>query len=205
MIKTVLTQEWGCRYPIVNASMTPAATGTLARAVSEAGGFGMIGVNESWTGADIRRECATARQGDRSLRFGIGFFGWALERSPDLLDVAIAQRPFLISISFIDVAPYAPKIKNTGILLAAQVQTRRDAQTALLGGIDVLIAQGTEAGGHTGDVSTLTMMQIALSMSDKLFSSREGSLLRKVWPASLPRAPRGRGSGPPSYWPEKRM
>lgn len=147
--------------------MTPAATGTLARAVSEAGGFGMIGVNESWTGADIRRECATARQGDRSLRFGVGFFGWALERSPELLDVAIEERPFLISVSFIDIAPYAQKVKNAGIILAAQVQTGHDAQLALRGGIDVLIAQGTEAGGHTGDVSTLTMLQIALSISDK--------------------------------------
>lgn len=167
MLQTLLTQAWGCRYPIINASMTPAATGNLARAVSQAGGFGMIGVNESWREEDVRRECAAARQGDRSLRFGVGFFGWALERSPELLDVAVAQRPFLISISFIDVAPYAARIKSAGILLAAQVQTRRDAELALRSGVDFLIAQGTEAGGHTGDVSTLTMLQIALSISDK--------------------------------------
>ncbi|MEO7039938.1 MAG: nitronate monooxygenase [Candidatus Elarobacter sp.] len=167
MIKTLLTQSWGCTYPIVNASMTPAAGGLLARAVSEAGGFGMIGVNETWVGEDIRRECAIARTHDPSLRFGIGFFGWALERTPELLDVAIAQRPFLISISFLDVAPYEAKVHAAGIVLAAQVQTRRDAQAALHAGVDVLIAQGTEAGGHTGDVSTLTMLQIALTISEK--------------------------------------
>jgi len=167
MIKTLLTTGWGCTYPILNASMTPAATGLLARTVTGAGGFGMIGVNETWTGEDIRRECAIARQNDASLRFGIGFFGWALERSPDLLEVAIEQRPFLISISFIDVAPYAKQVHGAGIVLAAQVQTGRDARAALDGGVDVLIAQGTEAGGHTGDVSTLTMLQIALNITDK--------------------------------------
>ncbi len=167
MIKTVLTETWWCTYPIVNAPMTPAATGVLARTVSEAGGFGMIGVNETWTADDIRGECEIARENDSSLRFGIGFVGWVLEQNPGLLDVAIELKPFLISISFIDVAPYARKVHDAGILLAAQVQTRRDAEAALHGGVDVLVAQGTEAGGHTGDVSTLTILQIALATSDK--------------------------------------
>jgi len=167
MVKTFLTQKWGLRYPIINASMTPAAEGRLARAVSDAGGLGMIGVNETWTSADIDRECAVAREGNSTRRFGIGLFGWALEAHPELLDCAIAQKPFLISISFLDIAPYTTRVHDAGIFLAAQVQSRRDAEAALYGGVDVLIAQGTEAGGHTGDVSTLMMMQIALAMTEK--------------------------------------
>jgi len=167
MLKTFLTQAWGLRYPILNASMTPAAAGNLARAVTDAGGLGMIGVNETWTPADIERECAVAREGDQQRRFGIGLFGWALEARPELLDSAIAQKPFLISISFLDLAPYAQRVHDAGISLAAQVQSRRDAQAALRNGVDVLIAQGTEAGGHTGDVSTLLMLQIALELTEK--------------------------------------
>lgn len=167
MLKTALTELWGLRYPILNASMTPAAEGKLARAVSQAGGLGMIGVNETWTCADVDRQCAIAREGDAGRRFGIGLFGWALEAKPELLQRAIEQKPFFISISFVDITPYAGRVHEAGILLGAQVQTRADAQKALRGGVDVLIAQGTEAGGHTGDVSTLTMMQIALELTDK--------------------------------------
>src|SRR5271154_1120880 len=100
MISTFLTSQWGLRYPILNASMTPAADGALARAVSDAGGLGIIGVHQTWTSVDVVRECAIAR-GEGGRRFGIGLFGWALEAHPELLDFAIAARPFLISISFI--------------------------------------------------------------------------------------------------------
>ncbi len=167
MLKTFLTERWGLRYPILNASMTPAAGGALARAVSDAGGLGMIGVNETWTVGDVEAHCAVARAGNPARRFGIGFFGWGLERQPELLAAALAQMPFLISISFVDAAPYATCVHEAGIALAAQVQSRADAELALRAGVDVLIAQGTEAGGHTGDVSTLMMLQIALDLTDK--------------------------------------
>jgi nitronate monooxygenase len=166
MLKTPLTERWGLRYPIVNAPMTPAAGGTLARAVSDAGGLGMMGVSETWTAADLELHCRTARTDDPRRKFGIGFIGWALERQPNLLDTAIEQCPHLISISFLDPAPYARKIHANGILLAAQVQSRIDAEVALRAGADVLIAQGTEAGGHTGDVSTLLILQIVLGLTD---------------------------------------
>lgn len=163
MIKTFLTTNWGLKYPIVSASMTPAATGRLANAVSTAGGLGMIGVNESWSCEDIKRECAVARAGGKP--YGVGFFGWAMERDPALLQTAIEERPRFISISFIDVRPYARVVQEAGIALGAQVQTRTDASAALEAGVDVLIAQGTEAGGHTGEVSTLTLLQVALSIA----------------------------------------
>lgn len=167
MLKTPLTERWGLRYPIVNAPMTPAAGGTLARAVSDAGGLGMMGVSETWTAADIELHCRTARADDPGRKFGIGFIGWAIERHPELLDAAITQCPHLISISFVDAAPYASTIHANGILLAAQVQSRADAELALRAGADVLVAQGTEAGGHTGDVSTLLILQIVLGLTDR--------------------------------------
>jgi nitronate monooxygenase len=167
MLKTPLTQEWGLRYPLLNASMTPAAGGSLARAVSDAGGLGMFGVNEAWTAADIVLHARIARTDNPARKFGIGFIGWALERQPALLDAAIGECPHLISISFVDPTPYVEKIHANGIMLSAQVQSRADALVALRAGVDVLIAQGTEAGGHTGDVSTLMMLQIALSLTDK--------------------------------------
>ena len=53
MIATVLTELLGVRIPLVNAPMTPQAGGRLARAVSEAGAFGMVGIEEIDTAAAI--------------------------------------------------------------------------------------------------------------------------------------------------------
>jgi nitronate monooxygenase len=91
-----------------------------------------------------------------------------IERSPRLLDMAIAAKPKLISISFGDPAPYAKRVHDAGILLASQVQSRAWAQVALNAGADIIVAQGMEAGGHTGSAaSTLPLLQIVLEMTDK--------------------------------------
>lgn len=166
-MKTALTELLGIRIPILNAPMTPQAGGALARAVSQAGAFGMLGFDEDETEAQIAEQVAILSQAP-AVPFGIGLVAWVLERSPRLLDMAIAAKPKLISISFGDPAPYAKRVHDAGILLASQVQSRARAQTALDAGVDILVAQGTEAGGHTGSaVGTLPLLQIVLDMTDK--------------------------------------
>jgi nitronate monooxygenase len=165
-IRTALTELLDLRVPIVNAPMTPAAGGELARAVGDAGGFGMLGFDEDETEAELTEQVAILRRdGDRG--FGIGLAAWVIQRRPHWLDIAIAARPKLISISFGDATPYVAKIHAAGILASSQVQSRAWAQTALDAGIDILVAQGTEAGGHTGNVGTLPLLQIVLEMTDK--------------------------------------
>ena len=146
--------------------MTPQAGGALARAVSEAGGLGMLGFDEDESEAAIREQIELLKH-PHPVPFGIGLVAWVLERRPALLDIAIAAQPKLISISFGDPGPYAKRVHDAGILLCAQIQSRAWAQTALDGGVDILVAQGTEAGGHTGAVGTLPLLQIVLEMTDK--------------------------------------
>ena len=166
-METLLTRLLGTRVPIVNAPMTPQAGGALARAVSAAGAFGMLGFDEDETEAQIAEQIAILQQAP-AVPFGIGLVAWVLQRSPRLLDMAIAAKPKLISISFGDPAPYVQRVHGAGILLASQVQSRAWAQTALDAGVDVLVAQGTEAGGHTGSAAgTLPLLQIVLEMTDK--------------------------------------
>jgi nitronate monooxygenase len=160
---TALTELLGIRIPILNAPMTPQAGGTLAAAVSDAGGFGMLGFDEDEGEASIAAQAAML--GDRS--FGIGMSAWALDARPHLIDLAIRSRPKLLSISFGDPKPYVETLHAAGILVASQVQSRAWAQTALDAGVDVLVAQGGEAGGHTGSVGTMVLMQIVLGMTDK--------------------------------------
>lgn len=147
--------------------MTPQAGGQLARAVSQAGAFGMIGFDEDETEESISAQLAYL-QAQPAVLFGVGLVAWVLEKRPSLLDLALRAKPALIAISFGDPKPYAQRVHEAGILLASQVQDRRSAQTAIDAGADAIVAQGTEAGGHTGSaVSTLPLLQIVLEMTDK--------------------------------------
>nr|HET6904656.1 nitronate monooxygenase [Ktedonobacteraceae bacterium] len=162
MLQTYLTTSWGLRYPIIGAPMAYVGRGRLARAVSQAGGLGMIGIGSTESVEFLAREAAIAR-GTEQGRFGIGMHAWAMERRPDLLDAAIEANPFLISLSFGSPAPYVERLHQHGILLATQVNARAEAMQAARAGVDLIVVQGTEAGGHvTGQVSTLPLLQAVL-------------------------------------------
>ncbi len=162
MLHTYLTTTWHLRYPIIGAPMAYVGRGSLAHAVSQAGGLGMIGIGSSESVEFLTQEADIAR-GTEKTRFGIGMHTWAIEKRPDLLDAAIEAKPFLISISFGSVAPYVERIHRHGILLATQVNTRAEALQAEKDGVDLIVAQGPEAGGHvTGQVSTLPLLQTVL-------------------------------------------
>lgn len=161
MLHTFLTRKWGLRYPLIGAPMAGVAGGQLARAVTEAGGLGMIGVGSRDAVDFIAREAAIARGGDNT-RFGIGLMAWAIEARPELLEAAIDARPFVVSISFGPVAPYVERLHAADIRVATQVQDGATARAAAAAQVDLVAAQGTEAGGHTGRVGTLPLLQIVL-------------------------------------------
>jgi nitronate monooxygenase len=122
----------------------------------------MIGIGSTESVEFLAQQAAIARGNDRG-RFGIGMHTWAIEKRPDLLEAAIEAAPFIISISFGSPAPYVERIHRRGILLATQVNTRADAIQAERDGVDLIVAQGTEAGGHvTGQVATLPLLQAVL-------------------------------------------
>jgi nitronate monooxygenase len=162
MLYTYLTTTWGLRYPIVGAPMAYVGRGRLAHAVSLAGGLGMFGIGSTEAVEFLAQEAAVARGNDRA-RFGIGMHAWAVEKRPELLDAAIEARPFLISLSFGSAASYVERLHQHGILLATQVNSRAEAIQAEQDGVDLIVAQGVEAGGHvSGEVSTLPLLQAVL-------------------------------------------
>lgn len=164
-MRTALTRMLDVRFPVLNAPMTPHAGGALARAVSDAGAFGMLGFDEGESPESVANELALLRRDALPVRFGIGLVRWVLDERPELVDLAIAAKPAFVSISFGDPGPYVRRFHDAGILVGSQVQSRAWAQVALDAGVDVLTAQGTEAGGHTGAVGTLPLVQIVLEMA----------------------------------------
>ena len=144
-IETALTRLLGIQHPILLAPMGSAAGGKLAAAVTHAGGLGMLGSGYADEKA-IRRELTEAG----NARVGIGFILWALDKNTAALDLALDANPAAVMLSFGDPKPYMARIKATGCRIICQVQTLEQARQAASAGADVIIAQGRDAGGHSG-------------------------------------------------------
>src|SRR5664280_745743 len=150
--------------PILNAPMGGVAGGRLASAVSRAGGLGMIGVGSAGSLELIEQEVAYPL--GLGLPFGIGILDWALAREPRLLDEAIAASPALISVSFGDAWPWAGRVRDAGIVAAAQISDVETARRAADAGIDVLVARGAEGGGHGEPlIGTLPLLDGVLNVT----------------------------------------
>mgnify|MGYP005818862885 CR=1 FL=1 len=161
-LTTPLTAKLGIVHPILLAPMDIVAGAWLVSAVSDAGGFGILGGGYGEQGW-LERETATLAS--LSAPFGVGFITWSLAKQPELLDIALAARPRAIMLSFGDPRPFAPAIKATGALLICQVQDETMAAQALDAGADILVAQGTEAGGHGASRTTLDIVPAIVDLA----------------------------------------
>lgn len=148
-----LMTRLGMTAPLFLAPMALVSGGRLAAAVTCAGGFGFIGGGYGDPGW-LMREFDAA--GDTLV--GVGFITWALARQPDLLDLALERRPRAIFLSFGEIAPLVGRIRAAGVPLFAQVQTVAGARKAVEAGADVIVAQGSEAGGHGAARGTLALV-----------------------------------------------
>lgn len=161
-ISTSLTARLGIKHPILSAPMDTIAGARLVAAVSAAGGFGILGGgygNKAWL------EQETAKLAGASTSFGIGFITWSLAKRPELLDIALAAGPRAVMLAFGDPNPFAPRVKAAGALLFCQVQTEDMARQALDAGADILIAQGTEAGGHGASRTTIDIVPAIVDLA----------------------------------------
>ncbi len=153
-IKTALTSMLDLEYPLVLAPMGGVAGGRLAAAVSEAGGLGLVGGGygePAW----LERELPLASRGT-SRAWGVGFITWNVNQS--VVEQALAHRPPVFMLSFGDPRPYVSTIKAAGCVLICQVQNVAHARAARDAGADLIVAQGTEAGGHGADRGTLPLV-----------------------------------------------
>jgi nitronate monooxygenase len=168
-MKTRLTERLNIDYPVIQAPMAFAAGGALASAVSRAGGLGLIGGgygDASW----IDEQFTIAGK----TKVGCGFITWVLREKPDLLQSVLSRRPVAIFLSFGDPAPYVETIHAAGALLICQVQTLKDAKHALEIGADIVVAQGSEAGGHGEGRGTLPLVP---EIADEIARTAPNTLL----------------------------
>jgi nitronate monooxygenase len=163
MLSTPLSKYFGLKYPIISAPMATAAKGELARAVSQAGGLGLIG--GGYGDIDWITQQFDAAKG---TEVGCGLITWAVDKNPAVLEQTLALKPKALWLSFGDPEPYAKTIKNSNTKLICQVQTAKDALRAIECGADVVVAQGGEAGGHCQTRSTMTLVPEVADLIAKL-------------------------------------
>lgn len=165
MLRTAVTDLFSIESPIIGAPMAGVAGGELAAAVSAGGGLGMIGVGSSATVDSIVAEAAIARAAGRP--FGIGLMAWALADRPDQFHATVEAGPALVSVSFGAFEPWVERLHTLGIPAATQIGDTEEARVAAGCGVDLLVARGSEAGGHGRDrVATLPLLQSVLDIVD---------------------------------------
>jgi nitronate monooxygenase len=152
-IRNRLTQVLGIEHPILLAPMDLVSGGKLAAAVTHAGGLGLLGGGYG-DGDWIEREWTRAG----NARIGCGFITWSLAKHRELLDGVLAHQPAAVMLSFGDPRPFAPAIHSAGAKVICQVQTVAQAEAAREAKADVIVAQGTEAGGHGQSEPLITLL-----------------------------------------------
>jgi len=160
MLSTPWSLRMGLRAPIVNAPMGGVAGGRLAAAVTAAGGLGMVGMGTAGSTSSLHAELPHVHG-----TFGIGLVDWVIRKEPELLDAALAARPVLVSVSFGTDLSWVRRAHEAGIAAATQVYNSGEAQRAQDAGIDLLVARGSEGGGH-GDatIGTLPLLDAVLDV-----------------------------------------
>ncbi len=144
VLSTAFTTMFSVRYPIALAPMGGSAGGALAAAVSNGGGLGLLGGgggHPEW----LARELPIVA-GGTDKPWGVGFQSWAIDVAT--LERALAHQPTAVMLSFGDPSAFVAPVRQAGAVLIVQVTDLDEARQAVDLGADVIVAQGTEGGGH---------------------------------------------------------
>ena len=157
MLHTRFTDLLSLDYPVMSAPMSNHSGGQLAAAVSEAGGLGTFGGTNDLGPEWLREQLAYVR-GRTDHPFGVGFITQLIEYNTTNIEIALEERVPVFIFSFADPHPWVSRAKDAGAVTLCQVQSLDLAKQAVDAGTDILMAQGNEAGGHTGETNLLPLL-----------------------------------------------
>jgi nitronate monooxygenase len=161
-LSTAFTKLFVVQHPIALAPMGGSAGGALAAAVSQGGGLGLLGSGDGNRDLLAREVPIVA---DTGKPWGIGFLTWAID--VDAVEPALEYGPRAVMLSFGNPGPYVETIRRAGAALIIQVTDVQEARQAVDLGADVIVAQGTESGGHGArrGRSTLPFVPIVVDLA----------------------------------------
>ena len=154
-LRTPICDLFGVRYPIVQTGMGWVSTPALVAATCNAGGLGIL-AGATLTVAETDAAIAEVRS-LTSFPFGVNMRGDA----PDLPERARLLIKHGVRVASFGLAPSATVIaslKDAGLVVVPSIGARRHAEKVAALGVDAVIAQGSEGGGHTGGVPTSILL-----------------------------------------------
>jgi enoyl-[acyl-carrier protein] reductase II len=161
-IRTRVTESLGIDAPILSAGMATRADATLAAAVSNAGGLGILGTVDRELD-DIEGQIARIRAlTDRP--FGVNSV--IADADKERWDVILQGRPPVIQTSWGNPKEIGKRIHAIGCIHIHQVASAAAAREAVAAGVDFIIAQGSEAGGHVGFVGGVALVPQVVDVAE---------------------------------------
>ena len=155
MIRTPLCDLLDIQYPIVQGGMAWIATAELATAVSEGGGLGVIGGGDCPPDYVLEQVRRTKDLTDRPFGVNIPLFSAHVS---EVIDVCIGEGVKVVLTGAGTPGPYVPRLKAAGILVIPVVASVALARRLERAGVDAIVAEGAESGGHVGDVGTMPLV-----------------------------------------------
>src|SRR5262245_58668281 len=152
MLRTPLCHQLGMEYPIFSVGMGPVAGPELAAAVSNAGGCGVLGgglLPAPYLRQEIHRLRTLTDQ-----PFGVNLVLPALQEGQ--IETCLNEKVPILVLFWGDPKPYVEEAHRRGTKVFIQVGSVEEAQAAAEAGVDAIIAQGIEAGGHVKSTSSLS-------------------------------------------------
>jgi len=154
MLRTRLCELLGIEHPVIQASLGPWSSVDLAAAVSNAGGIGSLGT-ALIPPQEIKRQIELTRE-LTSKPFIVNHTLRPLNE--EAFALTLEARPAVVSLALGDPGDLVKRVHDAGALFIQQVHTVRQAERAAELGVDVIIAQGGEAGGFGGIISTMAIV-----------------------------------------------
>jgi len=163
MLRTRICALLGIEHPIVLGGMAGATSPELVAAVSTAGGLGVLGSTRQ-NPEELARDAAAIRAAT-TRPFGLNLLLF-LER-PAQYEALLAARPRVISTAWAaveqDLGGYVARAHAVGALAMHMISTVAEAKVAARAGADIIVAQGTEGGGHIGLMGTMPLVPMVVS------------------------------------------
>ncbi len=158
MIKTAFTELLGVQHPIALAGMGGGTSPELVAAVSNAGGLGIMGATDLEAEKLPGLMAAIREKTDRPFGMNLLLHG----ADEDQIREVLEARPAVLSTAWPrddqDLAEVFDRAHDRGLKVMHMVPTAADASKAAEAGADVIVAQGTDGGGHIGLVGTVVVV-----------------------------------------------
>lgn len=154
-MKTRLCELLGIEYPVIQGGMAWVATAELAAAVSNGGGLGIIAAGGA--PAEVVREQIKKCREMTDKPFGVN----VMLMSPfaeEVMKVVLEEKPAVVATGAGNPGKYIPDLKAAGIKIFPVIASVAMAKKMENDGVDGVVAEGTESGGHIGEITTMCLV-----------------------------------------------